>query len=106
MDSFKHISVAQVNSLLTDNSAIKVVDIRDPQSFSDAHIADSLHLTDATLVKFMQETEFETPVVVICYHGRSSQGAAQYLVEQGFEDVYSMDGGFEDWRRQYPFVAS
>lgn len=106
MDSFKHISVAQVNTWLNDEAAIKVVDIRDPQSFSDAHIAESLHLTDASLVKFMQETEFETPVVVVCYHGRSSQGAAQYLVEQGFEDVYSMDGGFEDWRRQYPFVAS
>lgn len=106
MNSFKHISVAQVNTWLNYEAAIKVVDIRDPQSFSDAHIAESLHLTDASLVKFMQETEFETPVVVVCYHGRSSQGAAQYLVEQGFEDVYSMDGGFEDWRRQYPFVAS
>ena len=106
MDSFKHISVTQVNTWLTDNAAIKVVDIRDPQAFSDAHIADSLHLTDASLVRFMQETDFETPVVVVCYHGRSSQGAAQYLVEQGFEDVYSMDGGFEDWRRQHPFVAS
>jgi len=105
MDSFKHISVAEVNTWLTEKAAVKIVDIRDPQSFTDAHIADSLHLTDAKLVTFMQETDFETPVVVVCYHGRSSQGAAQYLVEQGFESVYSMDGGFEDWRRQCQFVA-
>lgn len=105
MDSFKHISINGVQQLAIDHGDIKIVDIRDPQSFTDAHIADSLHLTDATLGLFMQETDFETPVVVVCYHGRSSQGAAQYLVEQGFEDVYSMDGGFEAWRREYEFVT-
>ncbi len=35
----------------------------------------------------------------MCYHGISSQGAAQYLVNQGFEEVYSVDGGFEAWHR-------
>lgn len=105
MDSFQHISVAEVDKLLTDKAAIKVVDIRDPQSFADAHIDESLHLTDASLVGFMRDTEFETPVVVVCYHGRSSQGAAQYLVEQGFETVYSLDGGFEEWRKSCAFVS-
>lgn len=105
MDSFKHISINEVQQLITDNTGAKIVDIRDPQSFTDAHIEDSLHLTDSTLGNFMQETDFDVPVVVVCYHGRSSQGAAQYLVEQGFEEVYSMDGGFEAWRREYAFIA-
>jgi thiosulfate sulfurtransferase len=105
MDTFQHISVAQVQDKVTNQEAIKIVDIRDPQSFTDAHIEDSLHLTDSVLSNFMQQTDFDTPVVVVCYHGRSSQGAAQYLVEQGFEDVYSMDGGFEAWRRECAFVT-
>jgi thiosulfate sulfurtransferase len=45
------------------------------------------------------EVEFEQPILVMCYHGISSQGAAQYLVNQGFEEVYSVDGGFEAWHR-------
>ena len=53
----------------------------------------------------MQQTDFETPVVVVCYHGNSSQGAAQYLAQQGFETVFSMDGGFEAWRSQLAFVT-
>jgi thiosulfate sulfurtransferase len=47
----------------------------------------------------MQEVGFEQPVLVICYHGISSQGAAQYLVNQGFEQVYSVVGGFDEWKR-------
>ena len=106
MDSFKHISINEVQKLVCDSKDVKIVDIRDPQSFTDAHIANSLHLTDSTLGNFMQQTDFDSPVVVVCYHGRSSQGAAQYLVEQGFEEVYSMDGGFEAWRRECAFVST
>lgn len=106
MDTFKHISVAEVNTLLVDDRTTRIVDVRDPQSFMSAHIEGALHLTDSSLGRFMQETDFETPVVVVCYHGRSSQGAAQYLVEQGFETVYSMDGGFEAWRRECAIVTN
>jgi thiosulfate sulfurtransferase len=45
------------------------------------------------------------PVIVCCYHGVSSQQAAQFLIHQGFENVYSMDGGFEAWRKELPFAT-
>jgi thiosulfate sulfurtransferase len=50
--------------------------------------------------------EFDTPVIVCCYHGISSQQAAQFLIHQGFEEVYSLDGGFEAWRKDQPFEVS
>jgi thiosulfate sulfurtransferase len=39
---------------------------------------------------------------VCCYHGNSSQGAAQYFAEQGFTQAYSLDGGYEMWKVLYP----
>ena len=42
------------------------------------------------------------PVLVMCYHGISSRGAAQFLIGQGFESVYSVDGGFEAWSKTFP----
>lgn len=98
MDQFKHIDVQGAQTLLTDKSA-KLADIRDPQSFSVAHAQGAFHLTNDSMVSFMDSVEFETPILVMCYHGVSSQGAAQYLVNQGFEEVYSVDGGFEAWHR-------
>jgi thiosulfate sulfurtransferase len=53
----------------------------------------------------MDEVDFDTPVIVICYHGNSSQGAAQYLLQQGYDQVYSLDGGFEAWRKEFPVQA-
>ncbi len=96
MEQFAHISVEQTQAQLRD---VAVVDIRDEQSFAAGHIPGAYHLTNGTLQGFMDKTDPEQKVVVVCYHGISSQQAAQYLLHQGFEEVYSMDGGFEAWRR-------
>jgi thiosulfate sulfurtransferase len=94
--SYKHISVAQLREQLGSDKLV-VADIRDPNSFAAGHIPGSLNLSNANLAQFMQEHEFDDTIVVVCYHGISSQGAANYLSEQGFENVHSMDGGFTQW---------
>ena len=104
VEEFAHISVLQTQQKLAECGA-KLVDIRDEQSFSTAHIEGAVHLSNGSLQPFMADTEFETPVIVCCYHGVSSQQAAQFLIHQGFEEVYSMDGGFEAWRQQLPFTT-
>jgi len=104
MQQFAHISIDDTFKRLSEG--VRIVDIRDDQSFANGHIEDSYQLTNGSLVQFMDETEFETPVIVVCYHGNSSQQAAQYLIHQGFEEVYSMDGGFEAWRKLYPFTSA
>lgn len=104
MSDFKHISVAETAQLQAQGKVV-IADIRDEASFAAAHIAGSFHLTNGSLNSFMQQYEFDQPVIVVCYHGNSSQGAAQYLAQQGFETVFSMDGGFEAWRQQLPFVT-
>ena len=101
MTQFATLSPAQALELLNDESQNAVlVDIRDPQSFQTSHAPMAFHLTDSSLVTWMNEVDFDQPVVVMCYHGVSSQGAAQYLVEQGFDQVYSLDGGFVAWQRE------
>ncbi|EMP4394745.1 thiosulfate sulfurtransferase GlpE [Vibrio fluvialis] len=106
MEQFQHIDVAGAQALIEQHDA-KLVDIRDPQSFAVAHAKTAYHLTNDSIVSFMDQVEFDQPVLVMCYHGISSQGAAQYLVNQGFEQVYSVDGGFEAWHRvNLPVEAS
>ncbi|MER2493824.1 thiosulfate sulfurtransferase GlpE [Catenovulum sediminis] len=105
MSEFKHIDCQKVADLLATDD-VKVVDIRDEQSFNAGHIEGAFHLTNGSLSQFMQQADFDQPVIVVCYHGVSSQGAAQYIAQQGFEDVYSMDGGFETWRKSFPFAKA
>jgi len=82
--------------------ALTIVDIRDPHSFADSRIPGAIHLSDQNLQEFLDTADPEQPVLVYCYHGISSQNAAAFLLERGFETTYSLDGGFEGWRGGYP----
>lgn len=99
---FKRISIAETKTLM-DESQATVVDIRDPQSFDNGHMPTAQHLTNDNLTDFIAAADKSRPLVVVCYHGNSSQQAAQFFAEQGFSDVFSMDGGFEAWKLQYEF---
>ncbi|MBE8596007.1 thiosulfate sulfurtransferase GlpE [Xenorhabdus sp. BG5] len=104
MDHFRTITPEQAYQHWLDKTAV-MVDIRDPQSFHAGHATGAFHLTNETLNNFLQEADFDQPVMVMCYHGHSSQGAAQYLINMGFETVYSVNGGFEVWQKDYPHAV-
>jgi thiosulfate sulfurtransferase len=100
MSEFKRIAAAQAQSLREQGAAI--VDIRDPDSFARVHISGSLHLDNHSLPDFIRAADLDQPLLVVCYHGNSSQSAAAYLVGQGFAEVYSLDGGIEAWQSHFP----
>jgi thiosulfate sulfurtransferase len=99
MTTFSHISVQEVADL---TGTVSIVDIRDPQSYANGHMPNAAPLNNDNFATFVEQTPKDTPVVVVCYHGVSSQQAAQVIAQQGFETVYSMDGGFEAWRLANP----
>lgn len=100
MSSFKHISAGQARSLLHQGATL--IDIRDALSFQQEHIEGAVSIDNSNITAFISSTEKNTPLIVCCYHGFSSQSAAQFLCEQGFTDVYSLDGGFEGWKTSPP----
>ncbi|MET1077180.1 MAG: thiosulfate sulfurtransferase GlpE [Pseudomonas sp.] len=100
MNEFQRIPPAQAQALRQQGAV--VVDIRDPHSYAQGHIAGSHHLDNQSLHDFITQADLDQPLIVACYHGNSSQGAAAYLASQGFSQVYSLDGGFELWRTSYP----
>lgn len=92
----KRISVKQAAELIEHKSAI-VVDIRDPASFAQGHIQDAIRIDNSNIQEFLQQADKSKPLVVCCYHGNSSQPAAEVFNQQGFEQSYSMDGGMSEW---------
>ncbi|MEN9918295.1 MAG: thiosulfate sulfurtransferase GlpE [Bacteroidota bacterium] len=93
---FKRINKKEALEKLSNANAI-LVDIRDTESFERGHIDEAIPLGQENIVEFVNNTNKDTPVLVICYHGNSSQMVAKYFAENGFSDVYSVDGGYEGW---------
>lgn len=99
--SSQRIQLAQAKELLETNNA-NVIDIRDAMSFQNGHIKESTRIDNSNIGEYIEAANKEQPLIVCCYHGNASQGAAQLFSEQGFQEVYSLDGGYEMWKLAYP----
>jgi thiosulfate sulfurtransferase len=93
---FKEISAQKAQEMVEEDSA-NVVDIRNPGSYAAGHIPNAVSLNDGNVKEYIESADKEKPLIVCCYHGNSSRGAAEYLSQNGFKEVYSMTGGFEAW---------
>lgn len=101
MSGFSRISPAEAAAMLEEGQTV-VLDVRNPADYQQARISGARHLNNSSLPEFLAETDEDQPCVVCCYHGMASQQAAALLAQQGLKHVYSLDGGFEQWRTLYP----
>lgn len=96
------ISQEQAHALLSDNADVQIADIRDSDWFNQSHISGAVRLGSDTLEDFLCSADLDTPLLVYCHHGISSMGAGEILLQRGFNEVMSLNGGFEEWRCNYP----
>lgn len=96
MPEFARLSAADAVTMMNDRD-VMVLDTRDAQSFATGHIEGAHHLDASLATHISNNADFDTPIIVCCYHGNSSQQAAAWFASEGFEEVYSLDGGFEAW---------
>ena len=98
--TFKCISIDEAKTLI-DKGDVTIADVRDAGAHRSGHIENAINIQQDSVQDFLAAAPKDKPLITYCYHGHSSQGAAGYFVEQGYEEVYSVDGGYEAWRQKY-----
>ncbi len=101
MPQYARLSTDDALQLMLDRP-VNVVDIRDEESFKAGHITDATHLDNSAVQVFINDADQDIPLIVCCYHGNMSQSAGAFLADRGFEEVYSLDGGYAEWAAKYP----
>jgi rhodanese-related sulfurtransferase len=92
------VDVAETVQRWSDRSA-QLVDVREPKEWVDGHIPGAIHIPLGDLARRANELIKETPVITICHSGVRSLAAADELIEQGFADVASLNGGMVAWSK-------
>ena len=98
--SFERISVERAKELIAEGGAA-IADVRDPGAYESGHIESAVNVSDTNVQAFLDGLDMDKPVIVYCYHGISSRMGAGFFLQNGFTDVFSMSGGFEEWRANY-----
>lgn len=103
MNAFKRISVYEAEILLEEHINCLLLDCRDAGSYCRDHHNRAIHLSDLNLRNIIKNTPKNVHVIIYCYHGNSSQDFAKLFSDFGFEHTYSVDGGFDAWRKSPDF---
>ena len=75
-----------------------VLDVREPEEFARAHVAGAVNIPQADLATRLDEIPRDRPILTICQSGMRSVRSAQFLRQQGYQNVASVVGGTAAWR--------
>ena len=97
----KTLSPAEAVVLMNDDNTV-VIDVREPNEFSEGHIEGARNIPLAKLTERAGELEShkQTPVIVTCQSGTRSMAAGKTLTQLGFTQIYEMKGGMFAWKDQ------
>lgn len=84
---------------LIDNGAV-LLDVREPDEYDQGAVPGSLHIARGLLESNVEArlSDKSAAIVVMCAGGVRSALAAKTLGEMGYDNVVSMDGGFNAWK--------
>ncbi|GAA4775019.1 MULTISPECIES: thioredoxin [Flavobacterium] len=77
----------------------QVLDVRTPEEYNSLHLdnAINININDSDFDKKLSQLDKNKPVFVYCLAGARSAKAAARLNEQGFTEIYNMNGGITKW---------
>lgn len=86
-------------TLLINRENAVVIDVREPDEFAQGHLSDALNLPAGKLLERVGEIEKykEKAVIVCCAAGMRANRACRELGQQGFSQLYNLEGGVDAW---------
>jgi len=103
------ISVTESNALIQQNKSnnqFSIIDVRTPKEYAQGHLANSklINFRDNDFETKLNELDKSKTYLIYCRSGGRSGMALTAMERLGFESVYNMDGGFNEWSSAaFPF---
>ena len=93
------LSTLQATQLLNQGK-VTILDVRSNDEFGAGHLQQSKNIPLDQLGNRAGEIEKQHPVLLVCGVGTRAARGASVLQRAGFDKVYVLDGGFNEWRSQ------
>ncbi|MEM7310935.1 MAG: rhodanese-like domain-containing protein [Planctomycetota bacterium] len=92
------LSPPELKQRLDAGEKLQVLDVREHQELRICALPGAyVHIPLGELALRAAELDPDAPTVCVCHHGIRSAGAARYLAEAGFEELYNLTGGVDRW---------
>ena len=76
---------------------VQLLDVREPLEREIVTLPGTLAIPMREIPARLSEIDRSRPIVVMCHHGGRSRQVAAFLLANGFEHVFNLDGGIDAW---------
>lgn len=99
-EKVKHVNAEQASTLV-EQGKVTVLDVRTEDEFKEGHIkgAKNADILSKDFTAQLNKLDKSKPVLVHCQAGGRSTRSLPILEKQGFNEVYHLDGGMNDWQK-------
>jgi rhodanese-related sulfurtransferase len=105
--SYTDITVDEAKSLTQENTDLVILDVRTKEEFEVSHLHNAILIPVSELANRLNELDKDKKILVYCNTGIRSAIASRILVNNGFNLIYNMLGGIDDWiKAGYPVVSN
>ena len=101
-EPFLEVHPTLLKEWMDQNKPIQIIDVREPWEFEKTHLPKSclVPLSNFDQQDFSRQFSKDDWIVVVCHHGVRSLRTTRSLHEMGFQNVYSLQGGLDQWSRE------
>lgn len=91
--------VNELKELMDKNTELVLVDCREQDEWDAGHIDGAIFIPLSSFADQYAKhlTDKNKKIVVQCRSGKRSLNACQFLLQEGFEDLYNLEGGILAW---------
>tara|TARA_B100001057_G_scaffold257302_1_gene257552 strand:- start:5687 stop:6391 length:705 start_codon:yes stop_codon:yes gene_type:complete len=100
-DNDNLVSANKFSEIISNDKSAIIIDVRTPDEFNKGHLKNSLNVNwlDENFDENLNIFNKDLPVMVYCLSGGRSSKANERIKSLGFKNVYELDGGILEWRK-------
>ncbi|SIS49486.1 rhodanese-like domain-containing protein [Alicyclobacillus vulcanalis] len=83
---------------LKRGESLQIIDVREPQEVASGMIPGAKNIPLGQLPERYREIDPNRETVMVCRSGARSERACQFLLSQGYTQVWNLMGGMLGWR--------
>jgi rhodanese-related sulfurtransferase len=104
--NIKEIDVDTLKSWADGDKDFVLVDVREDREWINGHLPNAVHMGKGVIERDIAKNvdDADTTLVLYCGGGYRSVLAAHNIQLMGYNDVYSLAGGWRDWSSKYETV--
>lgn len=95
----QELTLEQVSTLLETQDSLILIDVREDNEWDNGRLPKAIHLSKGIIERDIEKTipDLAAKIVLYCGGGSRSALAADNLQKMGYQNVFSMAGGYRGW---------